>query len=187
MALGAALAFAPQAADAAQISTGSDVNVTGFVNILPNGLATNATGFDFLNPASAIGEGDLAVFTGLSNTTMQDIPEGTLAVGLAIDDFYVVSQGGNTLIFNLLGVTEINRTDVGGRPTVSVSGIGFFESNLYDDTQATFILTVQGDGTTTFSASSEAIPGGIPAPEPVSLAIFGVGLLGLGAAMRRRA
>lgn len=184
-ALGVALALAPSA-QAAFLAEGSDINLSGNVVILPTGqTATNATGLDFLNPVNSIGEGDLSSFTGIGIANITDIPEGSLAVGFSMNNFYTVFNGVDTLFFDLIEITAIDRDDVGGRPTVSASGVGVFRLNGYDNTQATFVITVQGDGTTTFSSSSEAIPGPIPAPEPVSLALFGIGLLGLGAAARR--
>jgi hypothetical protein len=199
LAIGAGFVFAPSAADAALLSSGSELNGVGAVaDLLPASggsgtLASDATGIDFINNSlSALtASGDLAPMVGASGT-IQDIPEGTLPESggalFAVPNFYVYTIGANTVRFDLGTILSVMRDDTGLTALV-VSGTGTLRATIngivYDPTPATYELSTQGDGSTTFSAST-VVGGAQEVPEPATLGRFGLGLLGMAGAARRR-
>jgi hypothetical protein len=184
----AATAYAPTA-EAAPIPNGSGIELAGFVNILPAGQAQNATGLSFIS-ASAIGTNALSGIVDL-DVDMTDIPQGTIvgtgpvALMPNIDNFFSVDTGSGALTFDLFTITNINRLP-DGETSITFSGAGAFRGGGYDDTQATYTFTAQGNTITSFSAS--IVSGGqvVDVPEPASLALFGLGLMGIAAVARRR-
>ena len=102
---------------------------------------------------------------------------------LTIDPFVPPAVGFWTIgafTFDLLNISSIDRTTSN---VLSVLGTGTIRSGGFDDTSGTWLLTANQLGSTfSYSAST----GSTAIPEPRSLALFGIGLLGLGYILRRR-
>ncbi len=190
---------------AAPLLANSTLSIRGGVAVVPSGPASGATGLDFLNngvagtPGGTIGldsngSGSFAGFFTAAGCpgqcgTIVDLGVGTLATGvLAIDSFFTVTQGLSTVFFDMEEITGVTRL-TGGVTTLVVDAIGVFRFGAFTPTPAVFTITVQGHGSTTFSASAVSEGGTTPdvtVPEPASLAVFGMGLLGVAAARRMR-
>jgi hypothetical protein len=199
LAVGGAFALAPQAANAALFSSNSEINGVGAVDdLLPASggsgtKASDATGIDFDNDSliALVAAGDLAPLVGATGT-IQDIAVGTIPLTggsmLMIANFYTYTNGADSVIFDLGSIDSVAR-DPSGLTSLTISGSGTLRGTIngiiYDPTPASYELTVQDDGSTTFSSSTD-VGGAIEVPEPATLGLFGLGLMGIAAATRRR-
>jgi hypothetical protein len=132
---------------------------------------TGAWDFDLVNQTVTIGAGEVDTVSG----DFSGIPTGTAlaSVSTFIYDPFVPTQtiwsvGGFT--FNLNSVTA---TPIGG--LLVLTGMGTVSSVGFTDT--TMAWTIAGGQNSSFSAST--------VPEPSVIALFGLGLLGLGLARRK--
>jgi hypothetical protein len=162
-----------------------DVNYTGDFTLAPG-----ATGFNnspviniLLAAVSSTTNGDFASVFGmnfpdlLDHATPIDIepPTGAYSPLWSFD-----AGGGNMVSFYLESYNVTQRT---GR-FLDLNGTGYFLATGFDQTPGSWNLSAQletGQVTATYSASS------IVVPEPGSLALIGLGLLGLGFVGRRKA
>jgi hypothetical protein len=86
--------------------------------------------------------------------------------------------GGNTYSFNLMTATS---SEAGGFFNLSGTGMLSITGGVYDATPGTFFYSSQGTRAS-FSAQNVATS----VPEPATLGLLGLGLLGVGMARRRR-
>jgi hypothetical protein len=190
----AIIAFASVSSASAAIIAGSTINTVGNVAQLPTGGSVDAaTGLDFLgfNGASGSTPGTISVGTGSSGSfnvftalgcplsaaaggcgTIQDILD--FATFTPIASFYTIIEGGNTLSFDLNTLSVVSRiaASAGNLASLTIAGTGTFLLNGTDSASGVYTLSTQGNGQTTFSASSVAVP------EPGSLALLGIAGLG---------
>jgi hypothetical protein len=190
----------------AQITPGSNIDITGSVDPIGGSSVGTATGLDFLT-SGAPSPGTPGTITLNSDPTGSFSSIFTLAgcplaasqggcgtiqdllsfsPTLPISPFYTVTEGANTLSFVLktLNTPVQDPGSAGSLPTLSVSGTGTFLLPGFDPTPGIFTLTSQGVGETSFSASTIATSASIP--EPASLTVLALGLVGLGMALRTR-
>ncbi|HEV7268356.1 MAG TPA: PEP-CTERM sorting domain-containing protein [Falsiroseomonas sp.] len=182
-ALALSLATGANAASIIGSFPGAGIGVTADTNPIAIG-----TTFSFASGATTSnGTGDLS---GLLAGTVFTISSFTATAGGTFS--YDIPNWGS---FISVGNLVVGQSGPDNNRTVSVFAAGTFTpgANLAsfdpDDASVTFSATQTGDAVVisasfTF-ASPPAPPPGIP--EPMSLALFGLGLAGLGVAMRRKA
>jgi hypothetical protein len=200
--LAATLGMASLTAGAADILAGSTINILGNVSSLGGtGSLDTASGLDFFNyGASGTPGGTITLGAGASGTfgsvftvaacpnspsgggcgTIEDILD--FATFSPIAGFYTITQGADTLSFDLNTLTvdaRIPGTSV-SLPSLTISGTGTFHLTGYNPAAGIFTLSSQGNGFTTFSASTVSIP------EPTMLGLMGMAGLALAISRRRK-
>lgn len=115
---------------------------------------------------------------------------GTLGVFVDFNDFvfdpltpntqlWTFTSGLNTYSFRMSTITIVSQTS----NSISLEGTGIASITSFDDTDGEFSLTLNQNGQA-FSFSSSA---SVVVPVPAAVWLFGSGLLGLAAIVRRRA
>jgi|SRR5262245_22642325 len=166
-------------------------SISGGVAPLGGATMDAATGLDFIPPIGAnscVGDIPGGANCGGASGAIQDLPAGTIvAPGVQnIPNWISLSVGG--VSFDMNSIATITRTpSVGGLPAaVEIAGLGLMHETGFDNTPGTYRLTAQGM-TGSFSFSSTQVSAGtvVKVPEPTTLALLGITLLGFAFARRR--
>jgi hypothetical protein len=169
------------------------LDLTGTLKL--QGSWATPTGLTFVNnkfqvPLGDPGVGDLSFIPDLTIGNIQNL---NLSAFVPITNFYNITYAGKTLQFDLDTIDSLTTSLGTVGNSLTLTGSGYFDLTGYDRTPAEFSLTTQclkfrnGCALTaklSFSATTTAEPA--PTPEPLTISLFGGGLLGMGMKLRRR-
>jgi len=170
------------AAEAAPI-TNASFGFTGAFDPAPGTHLGNTTGIFVANggqiTVTAPGQGDLAGVITLGATgAMEDIP--SFAGFTPIDNFFTIGS----VSFDLNTFTVLGQT--GPIPGfINAFGTGILSAASFDDTMANISFTGTSVDNLTFTFGVTAGSASTPVPEPFSLGLLGLGLLGAYAGRRK--
>jgi hypothetical protein len=147
--------------------TGTDSNGDGTISL------GEATGIDFTLAGLVFGtSGDFSSIAFFTPVTFSDF---TFNPSTGIDPLWNLTSGTDAFSFGADSFSVVSQSDV----FLNIVGSGTISGTGYDDTAGawSFTMTTQG---TQFGWSSATVP------EPGTILLFGMGLLGMGLSRRRR-
>lgn len=158
--------------------------ITGQFSITGASVTDNGSSLTFVPDSIAVGATN--TITGSFNTLLTAGEAGTITQTINYNP-YTAGSGiitltnidGTLVTYTLATLTE---TTSGGFGLFTGTGILSTNAAGYDNTEATLLFSTQGNGTVTFSATTNASP----VPEPSTLALLGTGLIGLAGVVKRR-
>jgi hypothetical protein len=182
-------AFVAAPASAAPINASAAISFSG-VSADSNNVNA-ASSFTFTGAQlSNTGNGSLAGFA--SGTSVTGVSPFVFSPSSSQLGFLTFTNGSLTATFDLASETVTNRTTTSSGGTISIFALGTLHLTGFDNTAASLNISATESGVTsgfptwslsaTLQAPPEAPPG---VPEPITLALFGAGLAGLG--MMRKA
>ncbi len=175
---------------AAAIAITGTINIGGGSKVFTNSTHTSATGLNFNCGASCGGSVNLfpaptGSFAGLGG--LSTMPGGGLTLynflfsNIPSQTIWSISSGGMVYSFSLSSV-QIVGGNTGNFSTLALTGTGIFSitggSTAYTPTAGNWIYTQSGASFSSQSAAS--------VPEPGTIALVGLGLIGIGTIRRIR-
>jgi len=176
LAVMAALAVAPSVLHATPI--------TGQFSITGASVTDNGSSLTFIPDSIAVGAA--STITGSFNTLLTAGEAGTITQVINYNPYAagsgvitLTNTDGTVVTYTLATLTE---TTAGGFGLFTGTGIISTNAAGFDNTDGTLLFSTQGNGTVTFSATTNASP----VPEPSTLALLGTGLVGIAGVVKRR-
>lgn len=168
-----AIGVSASAAFAAPIAAGSNFSITGVDSVSSTQITFPGPGSLLVSSGSFAGLGTCTSCVSLNTITYSPTVSSGLLLSIVnnmLTATFTIDPGASAMV-------------IGGTPgTVNIDGTGIATLTGYDPTPGRFSFTTQNGvlNNVTFSSTVVAVP------EPASLGLFGIGMLGLGLMRRAR-